>query len=36
MVKSKPINVNIDKIFLFIKDILWYLENDDLEEYETN
>ena len=36
IVKEKLINININKIFSFIKDILQYLENDDSEKYEIN
>jgi len=36
LVKVKPSNVSIDLIMSFIEDILWYLENEEEEEYETN
>ena len=36
ILKEKLPNINKDKIFLFIEDILRYLENNKSEEYETN
>ena len=36
LVKVKPSDVSIDLIMSFIENILWYLENEEEEEYETN
>ena len=34
--KNKPDNVSTDAIMSFIEDILWYHDNEEEEEYETN
>jgi len=33
IIKAKPSNVYVNDIFNMIEDILWYLENDNSDEY---
>ena len=36
LVKARLSNIKLDEIFLFIEDVLRYLENDESEEFKMN